>query len=514
MSRRALISVFDKTKIVDFAKGLVKLGFEIISTGGTAKTLRDSDISVIDVAQLTSFPECLNGRVKTLHPKIHMGLLADRKNEEHLKQLQDLGVEPIDLVVVNLYPFKKTIQIPDVDLEKVIENIDIGGPTMIRAAAKNHSSVAVIVEPEDYEKVLSELREQGEISLQTKRELCAKAFRHTAHYDALIAEYFSQTTGAGFPEQLTLTYEKVQELRYGENPHQRGAFYKEVGSCVGTVAGVRQLHGKQLSFNNINDASAAIDLLKEFEKSTPAVVALKHTNPCGVGIGNTLFEAWSKAYEADPVSIFGGIIAMNQEMDEATSKAISKIFVEIIIAPSYTEKALEILTKKKNLRLLEIDLNHSIAQRSSWDLKRVNGGLLVQEPDEAVIVDELKVVTKQAPNSETMKDLLFAWKVVKHAKSNGIVVAKNGQTLGIGPGQVNRIWAVENAIRQSRFNVGGAVLASDGFFPFSDSVETAAKAGIKAIIQPGGSIRDRESIDAADKAGIAMVFTGMRHFKH
>lgn len=514
MAKRALISVSNKEGIVSLTKGLVELGFEIISTGGTAKILRDNRIDVTEVTRITGFPECLDGRVKTLHPKIHMGLLADRDDEEHMRQLHELGVDPIDIVIVNLYPFKEVVQTPGVPHETVVENIDIGGLTMIRAAAKNYRNVAVVVEPGDYGMVLSELREHGELSLQTKQELCAKAFRHTAHYDALIAEYFSQLAGDDFPEVLTLTYEKIQELRYGENPHQKGAFYKEVGHKAGTIAQARQLHGKRLSFNNINDANAAIELLKEFDAEMPTVVALKHTNPCGVGIGETIFEAWSKAYEADPVSIFGGIIATNHEIDELTAEAISKIFVEIVIAPSYTPEALEILTKKKKLRLLKLDINSGDLTGSKWDMKKINGGLLIQEFEKPMKINDLRVVTERTPDAETLKDLLFAWNVVKHVKSNGIVIAKNGQTLGIGPGQVNRIWAVQNAIRQSRFNVEGAVLASDGFFPFADSVETAAKSGIKAIIQPGGSIRDQESIDAANKAGIVMVFTRVRHFKH
>jgi len=514
MAKRVLISVSNKEGITSFARGLVELGFEIISTGGTAKILRDNHIDVTEVTQVTGFPECLDGRVKTLHPKIHMGLLADRDDEEHMKQLNELDVAPIDMVVVNLYPFKKVVHTPGVSHGTIVENIDIGGPTMIRAAAKNYRNVAVVVEPGDYEKVLLELRERGELSLWTKQELCAKAFRHTAHYDALIAEYFSQLVEEDFPELLTLTYEKVQELRYGENPHQKGAFYKEVGYKTGTIAQAQQLHGKRLSFNNINDANAAIELLKEFDAEIPTVVALKHTNPCGVGVGETVFEAWSKAYEADPVSIFGGIIATNHEIDELTARAISKIFVEIVIAPSYTPEALEILMKKKNLRLLKLDSDYGNSIGSKWDVKKINGGILIQEVDKPMRIDELRVVTERTPDSKTLQDLLFAWRVVKHVKSNGIVVAKNGQTLGIGPGQVNRIWAVQNAIRQSRFNIEGAVLASDGFFPFADSVETAAKSGIKAIIQPGGSIRDQESIDAANRAGIVMVFTGIRHFKH
>lgn len=514
MKRRALISVSNKEGIEEFAKGLKALDFEIVSTGGTAKKLQQAGVAVTGISEVTGFPECLDGRVKTLHPNIHAGLLAMRKNDQHMKQLKDLDIKPIDLVVINLYPFKETIQKPGVSLEEAIENIDIGGPTMLRAAAKNYQDVVVVVDPADYGRVLEELKSKGEISLGTKFELCAKVFMHTAHYDGLITDYFSSRRKEQYPEYLTLTYQKVQDLRYGENPHQQAAFYREVGRREGTLVEAQQLHGKELSFNNINDTNGALELLKEFDTSQPAVIGVKHTNPCGVGIADTVYDAWQKAYQADPVSIFGGIVAANCSIDEATAKAINDIFVEIVIAPAYTDKALEILKGKKNVRILKLDNITDLDTGSRVDIKKVNGGLLVQDLNKSLIKEGLEVVTKAKPQDSQMEDLMFAWKVVKHIKSNGIVLAKDGQTLGIGPGQVNRIWAVENAIKQSRYDLKGAVMASDAFFPFSDCVQAAAKAGIKAIIQPGGSLRDKESIEAADKLGIAMVFTGMRHFKH
>lgn len=514
MKKRVLISVSNKEGIVEFAEGLVKNGFEIISTGGTARVLKESDIPVIGISEVTGFPECLDGRVKTLHPNIHAGLLAIRNNKEHMDQLEELNINPIDMVVINLYPFKETIQKPGVSLEEAIENIDIGGPTMLRAASKNYEDVAVVVDPADYPEILSELEQNGDLSHDTKFKLCAKVFRHTAHYDGLIAEYFNKKLKIDYPEVLTLTYEKVQDLRYGENPHQKAAFYREVGKKEGTLVEAEQLHGKALSFNNINDTNGALDLLKEFDQEKPVVIGVKHTNPCGVGMGATIFEAWQKAFQADPVSIFGGIVAANGEIDADTAKGINDIFVEIVIAPSYSPEAIEILKQKKNIRILKLNDIPGRNSGSDRDIKKINGGILIQDVNSALIEKDLEVVTKAKPDAKTIEDLMFAWKVVKQIKSNGIVTAKDGQTLGIGPGQVNRIWATENAIRQSRFDLEGAVMASDAFFPFSDVVEAAAKAGIKAIIQPGGSMRDKESIEAADKYGIAMVFTGMRHFKH
>ena len=515
MKRRAIISVSDKTGVLEFARALSDMGVEIISTGGTARTLAEAGIPVISVSHITGFPECLDGRVKTLHPAIHAGVLAIRSNQQHMDQLNALGIEPIDFVVINLYPFKQTILKGQVELEEAIENIDIGGPTLLRAAAKNHRDVTVVVDPADYAAVLDELRRYGEVSYETRFRLAVKVFEHTAHYDALIARHLrQQVKDAGFPELLTLTYEKVQDLRYGENPHQKAVFYREVLPVPGSLTGARQLHGKELSYNNINDANGALDLLREFYE--PTVVAVKHANPCGVASAPTIYEAYMKAYEADPVSIFGGIVAANREIDAQTAAEINKIFIEIVIAPSYTDEALEILKRKKNIRILQLEDISTRPSKGIWDTRKVLGGLLVQELDTELLPDmsQLKVVTDKKPTDAEMEDLIFAWKVVKHTKSNGIAIAKNKQSLGIGPGQVNRIWAVQQSIERSGEKVKGAVLASDAFFPFSDCVEAAAKAGISAIVQPGGSIRDQESIDACNKYGIAMVFTGMRHFKH
>lgn len=507
--KRALISVSDKAGIVEFAKGLINLGVEILSTGGTAKRLRDSGLKVTDVSEITGFPECLDGRVKTLHPKVHGGILAMRDNEDHMAQLKELGVETIDYVIINLYPFKKTIEKDHVELEEAIENIDIGGPTMLRSAAKNYRDVTVITDPEDYKLVLEELK-SGEVSLDTKYNLALKVFQHTSEYDTLIATYLRERITDDYPETLTLAYEKVQDLRYGENPHQKAAFYREVKKTKGTLADAQQLHGKELSFNNINDTNGALDLLKEFEK--PTIVAVKHTNPCGVGSGIDLYDAYTKAYACDPQSIFGGIIAANREIDEKTAKEINKIFIEIVIAPSFSQEALEILTRKKNIRLLQLE--DILVSGKSVDIKKVSGGLLIQDSNSKLFDGELEVVTERIPTENELEALEFAWKVCKHTKSNGIVLANDDQTLSIGPGQVSRIWALNNAIRNSFMDLKAGVMASDAFFPFEDCVETAAKAGIKAIIQPGGSKNDAASIEMANKYGIAMVFTGMRHFKH
>lgn len=514
MKRRALISVSDKAGIEDLARELQQLSFEIISTGGTAKVLTEAGIPVINISDITGFPECLDGRVKTLHPKIHGGILAVRDNPEHMDQLKKLGIETIDLVVINLYPFRETILKEDATLEEAIENIDIGGPAMLRAAAKNYRDVAVVVDPSDYPLVIDELK-SGDISLETKFYLAVKVFELTAHYDALISQYLrKQADLPAFPDLLTLTYEKHQEMRYGENPHQQAVFYREIQPFAGSLPAAKQLHGKELSFNNINDTNGALDLLREFDQ--PTIVAVKHANPCGVGSADNIFEAYKKAYEADPVSIFGGIIAANRRIDEVTAREINKIFIEIVIAPGYTEKALEILKQKKNIRILELKDIQAVLPPGTWDAKKVAGGLLVQEADTKLFKEDepWKVVTDRQPTEKELEDLEFAWKIVKHTKSNGIAIAKNRQSLGIGPGQVNRIWAVEQAIERSRKEVKGAVLASDAFFPFDDCVEAAAKAGITAIIQPGGSVKDQLSIDACNRYGIAMIFTGMRHFKH
>lgn len=516
--KRALISVSDKTGIVEFAEKISELGYEIISTGGTAKALEYAGIKVINISDVTGFPECLDGRVKTLHPNIHAGLLAIRSSEEHMKQIKELNIDTIDLVVVNLYPFKETILKDNVELEEAIENIDIGGPTMLRAAAKNYRDVIVIVDPKDYKMVLTELN-KGDLSEATRFYLFSKVFEHTASYDTLIANYFRKQRGDdGFPDTLSLIFEKVQEMRYGENPHQKAAFYKEIGKNVGCLSSAVQVHGKELSFNNINDTNGALELLKEFDE--PTVVACKHANPCGVASGETIYDAYINAYNADPVSIFGGIVVANREIDKETAQEMNKIFIEIVVAPSYSKEALDVLRQKKNIRILQLDNISAKLPKGSYDLKKVAGGLLIQEVDSLLLPDEeLKLVTKREPTKEEMEDLLFAWKVVKYAKSNGIAIAKNKQSLGIGPGQVNRIWACKQAIDHCKEHIGeevlkGAVMASDAFFPFPDCVEEAAKAGITAIIQPGGSIRDEESIEACDKYGITMVFTNMRHFKH
>lgn len=516
---RALISVSDKTGIVEFAKELVNLGVEIISTGGTHKALQDAGIKVLGISEVTNFPECLDGRVKTLHPNIHAGILAMRSNPDHMKQLSDLNIETIDLVVVNLYPFKQTILKDGVSRGEAIENIDIGGPTMLRSAAKNYQDVAVIVDPKDYKRVLLELKNENKVSLDTKFYLCSKVFAHTAHYDTLIANYMKkEMKDYTIPETITMTYEKIQEMRYGENPHQKAAFYKEVQNTEGLLASAVQLHGKELSFNNINDTNGALELLKEFDQ--PAVVACKHANPCGVGVGDNIYNAYMKAYNADPTSIFGGIVVFNKRIDEKTAQEINKIFVEIIVAPSYEDSALKVLKGKKNIRLLQIENISQKQDENTYDIKKVAGGILVQTIDSKLFPeDELKTVTAFTPTEQEMDDLLMAWKIVKHTKSNAITIVKNGQSVGIGPGQVNRIWACKQAIEHAYEFLGkdstkGAVLASDAFFPFPDCVEEASKAGITAIIQPGGSLKDDESIDMCNKHNISMVLTGMRHFKH
>ena len=509
--KRALISVWDKTGIVEFSKKLKKLGWEIISTGGTKKILEDADIDVIDISEITGFSEAFDGRVKTLHPNIHGGLLHIRDNKEHVKTLEELDIKPIDLVVNNLYPFKETISKENVTHEEIIENIDIGGPSMIRAAAKNYKYVTVVVDPMDYEIIIDELERKGEVSLETRKSFASKVFKYTSNYDSLISNYFNQINNIDFPETITLTFENKRNLRYGENPHQKAAFYSEVGDNSGTITGVKQLHGKELSFNNINDANGALEILKEFEE--PTVVAVKHANPCGIGSGKNILEAYKKAYESDKVSIFGGIIAANRQVDEEIAKLVNSIFIEVIIAPSYTEEAVKVLSSKKNIRILELkDIMKN--DYKSYDMKKVLGGLLIQERDTVLLKEDIKVVTERKPTEREMEELLFAWKAVKNVKSNSVVLVKDKGTIGIGMGQTNRIWAVEQAIEHGGEKVRGSVLASDGFFPFGDSIKALAKAGVTAVIQPGGSIRDEESIKAADENNIAMVFTHMRHFKH
>lgn len=513
MKKRALISVSDKTGVVDFAASLAELGYEIISTGGTARALSEAGIKVIGISEITGFPECLDGRVKTLHPNIHAGILAMRSNKEHMEQIKALGVELIDIVCVNLYPFKQTL-LKGAERQECIENIDIGGPTVIRAAAKNYQDVAVIVDPEDYSTVINEIKADGQVSLDTKFKLCAKVFEHTAAYDALIASYMLKEAGLnGFRDKLTLTYEKAQDMRYGENPHQGAAFYREIGKRPGSLIEAKQLNGKELSYNNINDTNGALELLREFDE--PTIVAVKHANPCGVGSADNIYDAYMKAYESDPVSVFGGIIASNREIDEKTARKMVEIFLEIIVAPSFTEDALEVLKTKKNLRVLELPTINQPLFDGTFDAKKVLGGLLIQDYNDSLIdFDKIEYVTEKRPTDEQMEDLVFAMKVVKHTKSNGIAIAKGKQSLGIGPGQVNRIWPTYSAIERSGEKVKGAVLASDAFFPFDDCVKAAAEAGISCIIQPGGSVNDKLSIDACNKYGIAMIFTGKRHFKH
>jgi len=515
MRKRALLSVFDKTGIVDFARGLRSLGYEIVSTGGTSKALEDAGIRVVDVTGVTGFPECLDGRVKTLHPIIHAGILAMRGNPGHMAQLEEIGAIPVDVVANNLYPFKATILKENVTLEEAIENIDIGGPSMLRAAAKNWQDVCVVADPSDYGAVLDGLKDGG-VSREKKFELACKVFSHTAAYDAMITNYLgAKLPETGLPETLTLTYEKAQDLRYGENPHQKAAFYREVTAGPGSLVGAEQLHGKELSFCNINDANGALDVIKDLPPDIPCAVAVKHANPCGAGYGDTILEAYINAYDADPVSIYGGIVALNREVDVPTAEKMAEIFLEIIIAPSYQEEALAVLKKKKNIRLLRLPGLQTPNDGSMLDMKKIAGGLLVQGQDvELLNEDDLKVVTKRSPTPEEMEQLRFAWRVVKHVKSNGVLLAKGKKTVGIGPGQTNRVGALEIAIKMSGENAKGSVMASDAFFPMDDCVKAAAKAGVTAIIQPGGSIRDEDSIKACDENGIAMVFTGMRHFKH
>lgn len=511
--KRALISVSDKTGIVDFAAALAKLGVELISTGGTKALLAKSGVPVVGISEVTGFPEILDGRVKTLHPAVHSGLLAIRDSKEHQDQMKELGLDYIDLVVVNLYPFKETISKPNVSYEDAIENIDIGGPTMLRSAAKNHAFVTVVVDAADYAQVLSEIGDNQDTTLETRKRLAAKVFRHTAAYDALISDYLAKQLGDVFPERYTVTYEKVQELRYGENPHQKAAFYRKPLAKDGNITTAEQLHGKELSYNNINDANAALQIIKEFNE--PAVVAVKHMNPCGVGIGTTVLQAYKKAYEADPTSIFGGIVAANREIDKDTALLLNEIFLEIVIAPSFSQEALDILKHKKNIRLLRLGTLNGMDKQPSAIVTTVEGGMLVQDSDIVQLApEELKVVTERKPTEAELKQLLFGWKVVKHVKSNAIVLVKEDMTIGVGAGQMNRVGAAKIAIEQAGDKAQGAALASDAFFPMGDTVEIAAKAGITAIIQPGGSIRDEESIKAANEHGIAMVFTGVRHFKH
>ena len=506
MTKRALISVSDKTNIVEFAKGLEKHGFEIISTGGTFTYLKNNGVACISIEDVTHFPEILEGRVKTLHPKIHGGLLSKRGNELHNKHVAENNIEYIDLVCVNLYPFEATVKKEGVSEEEIIENIDIGGPSMLRSAAKNLNDVTVVTDIRDYDRILNEL-ENGGITLATRRSLAIKVFNTTASYDAAIANYFNKADNL-IPEKLTLSYTLEDTLRYGENPHQKAYHYVQDNNESYALQNAVQLHGKEMSYNNIQDASAALDILAEFDEI--ACVAVKHMNPCGVAIGKDVFEAYSRAYDADPVSIFGGIVAVNGVVDKATAEKMHSIFLEIILAVDYDDEALEILTKKKNLRIYKLsDKNNNHEQQ----IKSVRGGILVQDFN-SELAESYEVVTDKQPTKEQMSDLEFGLKVVKHVKSNAIVVVKNGQTLGIGAGQKNRVGSCKIALEQAGALADGAVLASDAFFPMRDSADLAAEYNIAAIVQPGGSIRDQESIDACNEKGVAMLFSKIRHFKH
>ena len=506
MTKRALISVSDKTNIVEFAKGLEKHGFEVISTGGTYTHLKNNGVSCISIEDVTHFPEILEGRVKTLHPKIHGGLLSKRGNELHNKHVAENNIEYIDLVCVNLYPFEATVKKEGVSEEEIIENIDIGGPSMLRSAAKNFNDVAVVTDINDYAKILEEL-EKGGISYETRRALAIKVFNTTASYDAAIANYFNKKDNL-VPEKLTLSYKLQDSLRYGENPHQKAYHYVQDNNESYALQNAVQLHGKEMSYNNIQDASAALDILSEFDETT--CVAVKHMNPCGVATGNSVFEAYSRAYEADPVSIFGGIVAVNGKVDKETAEKMHSIFLEIILASDYDEEALEILTKKKNLRIYKLSEKNNNHEQQ---IKSVRGGILVQDFNDK-LADEYESVTEKKVDENQQRDIEFGLKVVKHVKSNAIVVVKDGQTLGIGAGQMNRVGSCKIALEQAGEKAKGAVLASDAFFPMRDSADIAANYGIAAIVQPGGSIRDQESIDACNEKGVAMVFSKIRHFKH
>ncbi len=508
---RALISVSDKSGVVEFAQRLRSAGWEIIATGGTMKLLREKGVEVINISDVTGFPEICDGRVKTLHPKVHGGLLARRDNPSHLQALKENGIEFIDMVCVNLYPFRQTIAKPDVTMEDAIENIDIGGPSMLRSAAKNYRDVTVVCDPADYDTVIGQIEASGNTDVETRLKLSAKAFTHTALYDSCIASYLREK--AGLNEKLFLDFDLVQSLRYGENPHQQAKFYRSSDAGAYSLATAKQLNGKELSYNNIQDANAALCIVREFDE--PFCVGLKHMNPCGAAVGTDVKDAWTKAYEADKVSIFGGIVAVNRELTREAAELMKPIFLEIIMAPSFSEGALEVLTTKKNLRLLQVDMNRD--DRKLKQYVSVTGGLLVQELDRQtaeVVAD--KCVTDVKPTAGQLADMNFGWRIVKHVKSNAIVVVKDGRTLGVGAGQMNRVGSAEIALKEAKaagFDKD-LVLASDGFFPFDDTVAMAAEYGVTAIVQPGGSIRDEDSIKKANESGITMVFTGERHFKH
>lgn len=508
---RALISVSDKRGIVEFATALSNMGWDIIATGGTMKVLRDAGLNIINISDVTGFPEICDGRVKTLHPKVHGGLLGRRDLEDHMRQLEENGIETIDMVCVNLYPFEATIAKKDVTMEDAVENIDIGGPSMLRSAAKNFRDVTVVCDPDDYANILEEISTLGNTTPSTRLRLSAKAYTHTAEYDSHIATYMRQQ--AGLPEKLFLNFDLVQGLRYGENPHQQAAFYRAAKEVPYSVAFAKQLGGKELSYNNIQDANAALNIVREFD--VPFCVGLKHMNPCGAAVGKDLKEAWQHAYEADKVSIYGGIVAMNRPLTAEVATLMKPIFLEIVMAPSFEPAALEVLASKKNLRLLEVNMEKN--DEAVKQYVGVNGGLLVQDADTTIKPIEADMcVTARKPTADELRDMNFGWKIVKHVKSNAICVVKNGMTHGVGAGQMNRVGSAEIALRQAR-DAGykdGLVLASDGFLPFDDTVELASRFGVAAIVQPGGSIRDEDAIRKANEKGITMLFTGMRHFKH
>ena len=509
--RRALVSVSNKTGLVDFVKGLKDLGWEIIATGGTRRLLEESGVGTVGISDVTGFPEILDGRVKTLHPKVHGGILARRDIPGHMKTLEEQGIGTIDLVCVNLYPFRQTIALEGVTMEDAIENIDIGGPSMVRSAAKNWKDVTIVCDPADYGKVLEELRANGNTSDDTRLKLSAKAYTHTAEYDMCIATYMRGK--AGLNEKLFLEYDLRQGLRYGENPHQDAKFYAETVPSSYSLAFARQIQGKELSYNNIQDANAALNVVRDF--SEPFCVALKHMNPCGAAVGKTVEEAWQAAYEADKVSIYGGIVAVNRELTAEVALGMKPIFLEIVIAPSYTPEALEILSHKKNLRVMQVDMTPW--KEAPMQYISVNGGMLAQKLDTAVeTVTPEMCVTKAKPDETMMADLDFGWRIVKHVKSNAIAVVKDGHTVGVGAGQTNRVGSAEIALKEAQAAgfTEGLVLASDGFLPFDDTVALAARYGVAAIVQPGGSIRDDEAVAKADELGVVMLFTGVRHFKH
>jgi len=511
-SRLALLSVYDKTGIVEFARELDALGFTVLTTGGTARALMEAGLDVVEVSQHTGFPEMLNGRVKTLHPKIHGGLLARRDRPEHMAAIREMGIDPIDLVVINLYPFEATVARQDATREEIIEMIDIGGPAMIRSAAKNHRDVTVIVDPADYSRVTAALKETRTVPPGLRLELATKAFSRTSEYDGAIRRYLaSASKSEGFPSCLDLSFEKVLDLRYGENPHQTAAFYREPGAPPGSLACCEQIHGKDLSFNNLLDLDSAWRLIGEF--SPPAAAVIKHNNPCGVAIAGSAAEAFARARDTDPSSAFGGVVALNRALDAETALEIGALFLEAIIAPSFEKEALLLLTKKSNLRLLRTGSEKSAI--AGLDLRRVSGGMLAQTWDASTsLPSNGKVVTRRSPTAAEMEDLDFAWKVAKHVKSNAIVYASGGRTLGIGAGQMSRVDSARLGAQKSLTSLQGAVLASDAFFPFRDGIDAAAQAGVAAVVQPGGSIRDSEIIAAADEHSLAMVFTGERHFRH